>query len=333
MVDKKGRIEYLDFFRSFGILCMIVSHVYFGHLLDKWIHTFHMPMFFLISGYLYRNQNLRMMLKKRTRTLIVPYIIFGLMHCIISYLRNAQFDPHSLYILFFENTAEGGVPIAGALWFLSAIFISETLFCCLQQIIIPRLLKSVIAAIVTLLGMACATFLPFRLPWAFDVGMVGVGLFQLGYLIQEKWHKILDLRLVYSLMGVAFFSMLGIISPYINLREGNYGIWLMFLINAFGMTICLWNLSRHIYKRAGQNHTLKKTMSWINSIGRDSIIYLCLNQLSILIAGDLVNHMISANGFAIELMKKIIILIISLSELAILQRIIIGTKLKIIVGK
>mgnify|MGYP007030225338 CR=1 FL=1 len=36
---------------------MIMGHVGFGGHFDKWIHAFHMPMFFFVSGMFFRSDN------------------------------------------------------------------------------------------------------------------------------------------------------------------------------------------------------------------------------------------------------------------------------------
>ena len=43
-----------DILKGLGILLMIMGHVGFGELFSKYIHAFHMPLFFLISGYFYK---------------------------------------------------------------------------------------------------------------------------------------------------------------------------------------------------------------------------------------------------------------------------------------
>ena len=47
------RIDYIDIFRSFGIILMVMGHIGYGKAFDLFIHAFHMPMFFWISGYLF----------------------------------------------------------------------------------------------------------------------------------------------------------------------------------------------------------------------------------------------------------------------------------------
>ena len=54
------RIEYIDALRGFAIFLMVVGHVIPNLYLNKqmvlpnlnlWIYSFHMPLFFTISGY------------------------------------------------------------------------------------------------------------------------------------------------------------------------------------------------------------------------------------------------------------------------------------------
>jgi fucose 4-O-acetylase-like acetyltransferase len=43
---EQNRIFFIDIFRGIGIILMIMGHIYFGVRFDKFIHAFHMPMFF-----------------------------------------------------------------------------------------------------------------------------------------------------------------------------------------------------------------------------------------------------------------------------------------------
>lgn len=331
--NEQTRVDYIDILRAIGIISMIMGHIQFGNIFNKWIHIFHMPMFFIISGFFYKEKNFSTMIKRRIRTLIIPYFVFGLLHCLISFIVNGHFDSHVFYILFWENTAEGGVPIAGALWFLTAIFITEILFWFLQHLRIATIWTTIIAALVTIAGMACATYLPFRLPWAIDAGMVGVGLYQLGKLTKDKMTRILELKFVYSLIGIAFFSILGLLTPYINIREGNFGIWPTFLINSVGMTFSFWIFFRCFYGWIKDKKVMQRFVAWIKGIGRESIVYLCLNQLSILLAGEFITFVIPAESLFFIIVRKLLILIITMVELYIFQKLFCNTKLKVVIGK
>ena len=47
----KQRLDYIDVFRSLGIIAMVMGHVGFGGKFDHFIHAFHMPMFFFIANF------------------------------------------------------------------------------------------------------------------------------------------------------------------------------------------------------------------------------------------------------------------------------------------
>lgn len=121
MDQSSKRIEYIDIFRGLGILIMVMGHVGFGDLFQHFIHAFHMPMFFWVSGFFYkRNYDIKLLIRKRVKTLLVPYLIFGAVHLLICAILKIQNIESALQHLLWENTR--GLPIAGALWFLTALF-------------------------------------------------------------------------------------------------------------------------------------------------------------------------------------------------------------------
>lgn len=72
------RIEYIDFLKAFGIFTVIYGHVYTeNNWLYQFIYSFHMPLFFLLSGIFFKaNKSINNLYIKRTRTLILPYLFF-----------------------------------------------------------------------------------------------------------------------------------------------------------------------------------------------------------------------------------------------------------------
>lgn len=65
MNEQVNRVSYIDFFKSIGILLMIMGHIGFGNTFDIYIHAFHMPMFFFISGYLFHNYDFKKFITKK----------------------------------------------------------------------------------------------------------------------------------------------------------------------------------------------------------------------------------------------------------------------------
>lgn len=54
----KKRVAWIDGVKSIGILAMIAGHIWpSGTLFDKFIHVWHMPIFFFLSGYLFSEKH------------------------------------------------------------------------------------------------------------------------------------------------------------------------------------------------------------------------------------------------------------------------------------
>ncbi len=150
--DKNKRIEYIDLLRSIGILLMIMGHIGFGDIFDKEIHVFHMPLFFIISGYFYRNKySFSKYLLHKTKALLIPYFFTGILHLFIVCIIQRRFVYESLYSLMWENT-NGYLPIAGALWFLSALYITEIIYFFVSKVD-ENIIKNIIIVLISLIGM------------------------------------------------------------------------------------------------------------------------------------------------------------------------------------
>lgn len=110
---EKRNVE-MDLFRGIGILLMIFVHVGFGNKIYRFVHAFHMPMFFFIAGWFYKTYDLtlRDKLQKEFKKLLVPYVAFGVFYWILDVVWNATVNQQTLINLFFINTDElsvGGV--------------------------------------------------------------------------------------------------------------------------------------------------------------------------------------------------------------------------------
>lgn len=55
-VEKTSRVEYIDILKGIGIILMIMGHIGFSGIFDFYIHAFNMPLFFFVSGYLYKTK-------------------------------------------------------------------------------------------------------------------------------------------------------------------------------------------------------------------------------------------------------------------------------------
>jgi fucose 4-O-acetylase-like acetyltransferase len=76
-ISKPKRIEYIDIARGIGILLVVLGHNDFGYVSPfgyKLIYSFHMPLFFFLSGYfLVTSIPFTDFVKKRFNSLLKPY--------------------------------------------------------------------------------------------------------------------------------------------------------------------------------------------------------------------------------------------------------------------
>lgn len=50
--NEKTRIAWIDIVRGIGIFLVIMGHTYRSNQVLNWIVSFHMPLFFILSGWL-----------------------------------------------------------------------------------------------------------------------------------------------------------------------------------------------------------------------------------------------------------------------------------------
>ena len=76
---RKSRMDYIDIYRAFGIILMVMGHIGFGGKFDKFIHAFHMPMFFFISGFFYKEKciDIKKYAVDKAKKLLTQYFVFG----------------------------------------------------------------------------------------------------------------------------------------------------------------------------------------------------------------------------------------------------------------
>ena len=336
---KKERIAYVDLFRACGILLMIMGHVGFGGLFDKWIHGFHIPMFFFASGWFYKKgDSFSEFCRRKGKSILVPYLALGAAEllCLLPFVEEYR-NPRILYCWLLENTASvparcGSLhvsPVPGALWFLTALFFCEIFYRTADRFLGLTWKLHLGIALAALFGMSAGMLLPFRLWWALDTALTGMSFYHLARCLKHGcFRKITDLKLWEALTAGIFFSASILFSPPCNMRTASYGLAPLFWINAAGLTMAGWNLARCLEPYLAAGALTRRLSGWLERVGKNSIVYLCLNQIVILA----VNNLTDLSGLT-GLAARGVILLLSLVILTVLEKLICGTKLKILIGR
>ncbi len=296
MVEEKRRVDYIDLFRGLGILLMVAGYVGFGEKFDYIIHAFHMPMFYFVSGMFFDIEKVSKVtfiefIKRKARSLLLPYFIFGVLHyCMWSLIHMDDFSFSPLLHMISVNTS--GMPIAGALWFLTSIFLVEVIFFMMCKYVKEQKIVVFIVILLAIFGNLENIILPFKLPYAMGTAFVGIGFFLLANKIRYNQfvaNKLYNIPCGINVLIVTIAFLLSFANGYINMRVGEYAIIILFWINAILWIVCLINFCKYVCNVINKNLLINLVMY----IGKNSIVYLCLNEACILLIRVFLNRVSS----------------------------------------
>ena len=146
MSDTKKRLDYLDMTKGLGMILVLIGHLQGDSIftfspyiqpLCVFIFSFHMPMFFIVSGILLAIKNdevkpLKEVAKSRFRGIMIPYLWFSLFYLIVvvTALIKGEIAVQTLYLNIWYVISGYGMNV---LWFLPALYLGELLFILLRR--------------------------------------------------------------------------------------------------------------------------------------------------------------------------------------------------------
>lgn len=116
-----GRLPWIDWAKAIGIFLVVLGH-FPGLKGQGFIYLFHMPFFFLISGYLYKRVSFNIEIAKVFRTLIIPYFFFNTVLLSIA-LPLGIFKWDCVYNILLGNQELLPARFFRPLWFLVSLFV------------------------------------------------------------------------------------------------------------------------------------------------------------------------------------------------------------------
>ena len=174
------RINWIDWAKVFAIYLVILGHhiskdVEGESLVKNFIYAFHMPFFFFISGYLFKEpKSILHLLKKGIKGLIIPYITLNILVNILL-LPSFMVSKHiPLYNIFYFLTGQA-VGDAGPTWFLVCLFEVWIISFLILKINIKYQFFCVLISIII------AYTFPYHLWWGIDVCFAAIPFFLLGF--------------------------------------------------------------------------------------------------------------------------------------------------------
>ena len=195
----KERIAYVDAAKASAIILMVIGHCYWKHgipYVDSWIYSFHMPLFFIISGMFIKDLSLSQGLHKYSKAYLKPYFITCLLIAGINLSGTALCHSETteealkteiIKIFFASGYAQGEelfatTPAIGCLWFLFAMFWACTIYSFLKKHfdVIQRMVW-----VFVIFALAYFSIQKIRLPFSFQAGCSAVFYLWVGDMVKS----------------------------------------------------------------------------------------------------------------------------------------------------
>ena len=259
------RLRYIDIAKGMAILCMVLGHTY--SMQEKpfifiWIYSFHMPLFFITSGILYRikrsgEQKYSSLIQKKTKTLLIPYLIWNTIYQIFISILNFRggkniWLTNLQHIIYFNGSA---------MWFLPVMFIASLIFLVTIKNKYLNIILGITLAIVGINMPECSYMLEvvFR-------AFVGVIFIEIGYYFYDMYINNFSKIILVIVIGL---DILGVQkNGLVNLSDRLFNNPYIYIWTACLGTYIIYKLSIYLDKR-----NIRLLEYW----GKNSIKILCLH--------------------------------------------------------
>lgn len=209
------RNGYIDFLKGIAIILVVFGHniqygsgsdyltneLFFDNIIFKFIYSFHMPLFAIISGYLFystiKKYDTKIVIKKKIWSLLVPLITCCTINILII-TANYYLEYKTLLPNFFNEFKN---LLSHSLWFLPAMFLSSIIVLLIEKIKFKY--KDLLYIIITIIMMILPNYLYFPLYFYMFPYFV-VGYLYNKFNLSTKLNKIRNNSLVMFLLVILF---------------------------------------------------------------------------------------------------------------------------------
>ena len=250
-ISMKQRLHYMDWAKVFGLYLIVLGHYipnYTTSPIAIYIYTFHVPLFFIVSGFFAKNTCFHDM-KKIYTTLLLPYVSLVLIEYALDILLCGLYAhniPEKGYLMIIGDPAG----LVNPMWFVFSLLIVRFLWI-LENKIGQATGKHGITFLIFFLLLLLTSHLP-SIPMPSFAGRIIIAylLYYIGYLIAKS--HLFDSSKIYYLIFLIIIPILGMhINGNIDVYSFNMGnsviLFLLFSILSSIGWISLFKCALNIY--------------------------------------------------------------------------------------
>ena len=203
-----SRLNWIDWAKALGITMVVMGHSNYNiPFLSEMIFMFHMPLFFFISGYLFKaDKTFKEISVSNWKTLILPYLLFNMLSATFvvlvggaKYLLDIPMNMEDTFVIPLKNSLLGipGNLLCGVTWFLLALvwcrYLTSMFHHCIKWV-------SILAFLIWITILALKYFYNITSYYCIVCGMTGFIWFELGYLFKNKFSQITIPKWLYIIL-------------------------------------------------------------------------------------------------------------------------------------
>lgn len=294
----KTRENYIDVARGIAIISVVMGHTYIPTILHHFIYSFHMALFFIISGIFVSKKEIKALFVEKTKCILLPYMFWSLVTLLFWYVLNIMGNyfkidseahfifPDSIFGIFL-CTRMGRY--GGYLWFLMAIFTSFIVLNIISQK--TNLIRNIVAILFLILEtIHYYYFNDINLPFCLDV-MPLIVVFMIFGEFWNKIHKIFPQKRFLILLLLVLYVCATVINirwfgATYNMYSRGYGSISLFVISGVTGSYLILIICECLSKKkygAGSMFLISK-IEWL---GRNSLTCYVLHDFVIIITRNI----------------------------------------------
>lgn len=309
----KKRIEWIDTAKGLGILMVMLGHNYLDWKYVFWCYSFHMALFFFLSGCTFRDQeSIGVFLKKRVWGLLIPYVFFAALIALYNWesavTHGNSFDLSSAALSYLVQIRYTH------LWFLPCLFLAEIGTWAIHKYLSKKMTANqnawlFVAGIQLCLFFAYRAFVGIDVFWNADLAVLGMSFMSLGiwyHLNADAFVSDKCCRLPIVFFAIAFHLLVSWLSftatESVDWYSNRFGNPILFFIGACAGIFATTVLSKRLH------------LKYLTYLGADSIVWYGLHRIIIDATFILYNklHITIIRGSLLSLLLAIISVTISL---------------------
>lgn len=277
------RLAWLDQLRAVAMYFVIVGHaVAAGSQLETFIYSFHMPLFFIISGMTFhpdRYATVTQCAIDKAKKLLVPYVLLSIATIpwwILNWriLGNVHESVRDLLVaILISNQSIANSP-ANAMWFLPALFLLSILFTAIWKLGAGKIGRiSVMVAGCGVMGILLSLRLDKPVPWHLPTVLTAAVFYYAGYLFMRYRDSITAVvanrRDILVALVVVFFAagtFFAMVNGKVSMHDNQYKSVPLFFLSAFLLSAAV---ILGVYRLP--------TFKWVAYLGQNTLVVLAIH--------------------------------------------------------